>query len=88
MDEEACERIEALLVQAGLPVSPRDIEVERLLGRMSMDKKASAEGLKLVLLKQIGQGVIAPSPDDSLLRDVIETQEVVQQGYIDGLSES
>ncbi len=74
LDEGACGRIEALLARAGLPVSARDIEVERLLGRMSMDKKASAEGLKLVLLKRIGQGVIAPSPDDSLLRDVIETQ--------------
>jgi 3-dehydroquinate synthase len=74
LDDGACGRIEALLARAGLPVSARDIEVERLLGRMSMDKKASAEGLKLVLLKRIGQGVIAPSPDDSLLRDVIETQ--------------
>ena len=41
---------------------------------MSMDKKASTKGLNLVLLKQIGEGVIAPSPDESLLREVIETQ--------------
>ncbi len=80
LHQDDCGRIEALLTQAGLPVSARDIEVGRLLERMSMDKKASTKGLNLVLLKQIGEGVIAPSPDESLLRDVIETQLVVQQG--------
>ena len=80
LDADACGRIEALLAQAGLPVRARDIEVERLLGRMGMDKKASAEGLKLVLLRGIGQGVIAPSPDESLLRDVIERLVMVQHG--------
>ena len=84
LDEDDCGRIETLLARAGLPVSAPDIEVDRLLERMSMDKKATSEGLKLVLLKEIGDAVIAPSPDESLLRDVIETQLVVQQGYIDG----
>jgi len=70
-----CDRIEALLKRAALPVSAPDIDVERLLRRMSMDKKASAAGLDLVLLKQIGEGVIAPAPDESALRDVIETQQ-------------
>lgn len=88
LDEDDCSRIEALLTKAGLPVSAPNIEVDRLLERMSMDKKASAEGLRLVLLKQIGEGVIVPSPEESLLRDVIETQTMVQQDYIDGLSES
>ena len=81
LDEDDCGRIEALLARAGLPVSAADIEVERLLERMSMDKKASAEGLNLVLLKQIGAGVVAPSPDESLLRDVIETQLMVQRAH-------
>jgi 3-dehydroquinate synthase len=70
-----CDRIEALLKRAALPVRAPDIDVERLLRRMSMDKKASAAGLDLVLLKQIGEGVIAPAPDESVLRDVIETQQ-------------
>jgi 3-dehydroquinate synthase len=80
LNEDDCGRIETLLAQAGLPVSARDIEVDRLLERMSMDKKAGTDGLNLVLLKQIGEGVIVPSPDKSLLRDVIETQLVAQQG--------
>jgi len=72
-----CDRIEALLKRATLPVSASDINVEQLLQRMSMDKKASAAGLDLVLLKQIGEGVIAAAPDESVLRDVIETQQAV-----------
>jgi len=71
---EECDRIEALLARAGLPVSANNIGVELLLERMRMDKKASADGLNLILLRQIGEGVIAPAPDESLLRGVIETQ--------------
>ena len=69
-----CDRIEALLARAGLPISARNVDIEGLLKRMSMDKKASAAGLNLVLLKRIGEGVIAPAPDDSVLRSVIETR--------------
>ncbi len=74
IDAADCDRIEALLERAGLPVNAPDIGVDRLLKRMRMDKKASAEGLKLVLIKQIGEGVITPSPEEDVLRDVIETQ--------------
>ena len=74
LDEADCARIEALIAKAGLPVSARHVDVERLLERMRMDKKASAQGLNLVLLKRLGEGLIAPSPDESLLREIIETQ--------------
>ena len=69
-----CDRIEALLARAGLPVSVADVGVDPLLECMRMDKKARADGLKLVLLKQIGEGAVTPSPEESVLRDVIETQ--------------
>jgi 3-dehydroquinate synthase len=69
-----CDRIEALLERARLPIRATDVSVEQLLERMRMDKKASASGLKLVLLRQIGEGVIEPAPEESLLKDVIETQ--------------
>jgi 3-dehydroquinate synthase len=74
LDSGDCDRIETLLARAGLPVSTNDIEVDQLLERMHMDKKASAKGLNLVLLRQIGEGVVAPSPDDALLRNIIEKQ--------------
>lgn len=69
-----CDRIETLLERARLPIRATDVSVEQLLERMRMDKKASASGLKLVLLRQIGEGVIEPAPEESLLKDVIETQ--------------
>ncbi len=69
-----CDRIETLLSRARLPIRAKDVSVEQLLERMRMDKKASASGLKLVLLRQLGEGVIEPAPDESLLKGVIETQ--------------
>jgi 3-dehydroquinate synthase len=74
LNDADCERIENLLVKAGLPVSAPQVEVELLLERMYMDKKASAAGLNLVLLGQLGEGVITAAPAKALLRSVIETQ--------------
>jgi 3-dehydroquinate synthase len=74
IDSGDCDRIEALLERTGLPISATNIGVEQLLEKMRMDKKASAAGLNLVLLRQIGEGVITPAPDDTLLRNVIEKQ--------------
>jgi 3-dehydroquinate synthase len=74
LNDADCERIEDLLVRAGLPVSAPQVEVEQLLERMYMDKKASAAGLNLVLLTQLGEGVITPAPARALLRSVIETR--------------
>jgi 3-dehydroquinate synthase len=67
---EDCRRIEALLERAGLPTSAEGIDVDALLERMALDKKAGREGLKLVLLKDIGRGVVTPAPDTALLRRV------------------
>jgi len=74
LDTTHCERIEELLVRAGLPVSAPQVEVEQLLERMYMDKKASAAGLNLVLLNQLGEGIITPAPARALLQSVIEAQ--------------
>ena len=74
LDDSDCDRIEALLTRAHLPVSASDIDVDQLLERMHMDKKASAKGLNLVLLQRIGEGIVTPSPGDALLRNIIETQ--------------
>ena len=74
LETNDCSRIEALLERARLPVSASGISVDELLACMQMDKKASAKGLNLILLRQIGEGIIKPAPDESLLRSVIETQ--------------
>ena len=65
-----CERLESLLARAGLPTGAREVDADALLERMQLDKKAGREGMKLVLLRGIGHGVVAPAPPQSLLRGV------------------
>jgi 3-dehydroquinate synthase len=65
-----CARIESLLERAGLPTHAAGIDVDELLDRMQLDKKAGSAGLKLVLLKGLGQAVVTQSPPVSVLREV------------------
>jgi 3-dehydroquinate synthase len=69
--ESDCERIEALLRRAGLPVTAGDFTTEAVLDRMQLDKKAGRDGLKLILLEAIGHGVVRQAPDAALLRQVL-----------------
>jgi 3-dehydroquinate synthase len=63
-----CERIETLFARAGLPTHADGVVVDELLDRMRLDKKAGREGIKLVLLRGIGQAVVTPSPEPRVLR--------------------
>jgi len=64
------ERISSLLAQFGLPVSiPAQIPVEGLQNALNLDKKAVATGLRLILLKAIGEAII---DSDSHSNDIIE----------------
>ena len=60
-----------LASRTGLPVSATGIAVEDMLSRMRLDKKAGSSGLKLILLRTIGEAVIAPAPEPSIMRDAI-----------------
>jgi 3-dehydroquinate synthase len=71
IDERDCERIEALLARARLPVKATDVDPDAVLARMSLDKKADRSGMKLVLLKRIGAAVVTAAPDPTLLRAVL-----------------
>jgi 3-dehydroquinate synthase len=71
LDGADAARIRALLERAGLPTSATGLAVEDVLDRMRLDKKAGRKGMRLVLLKAIGEAVVAPAPDDPLLRDAI-----------------
>ena len=51
------ERIRALLVRAGLPVTAPDLGATRYLELMSHDKKVIAGSLRLILLKTLGAAV-------------------------------
>ena len=71
IDAPECERIEALLASAGLPVAAAGIDPDRVLDRMQLDKKADSKGVKLILVERLGRAVVAPAPERSLLRAVI-----------------
>lgn len=66
-----CERVDSLLLRANLPVAFEGLNPDKFLELMQLDKKAYAEGLKLVLLKRIGEGTVAAAPNNTILIDVI-----------------
>ncbi|HET8806788.1 MAG TPA: 3-dehydroquinate synthase [Methylophaga sp.] len=60
LDLTTVERIKALLVAAGLPVSvPAEMTTERFMDLMAVDKKVQDGAIRLILLKAIGQAVIS-----------------------------
>lgn len=71
LDDRDCERIDTLLQRAGLPVTAPEVDVDLLLERMQLDKKAGKSGLRLVLLDGIGIGTVTAAPERSMLRDVL-----------------
>jgi len=64
-------RIESLLTRLGLPTRVTGFGAQEMLEAMSLDKKATATGLKLVLLDAIGAGTVEPAPAAALLRSAI-----------------
>ena len=73
LDEADVDRIEALLLAAHLPVkAPGEMDADRFLELMAVDKKVLDGGLRLVLLRGIGQAVVTSDFDAGLLRQVLE----------------
>ncbi|MBD08667.1 MAG: 3-dehydroquinate synthase [Gammaproteobacteria bacterium] len=73
---EDCERIRSLLKQAGLPVRDSKIEPDALLKLMRMDKKANTSGIRMVLLEDLGNAVVVSSPDERVIKKIIQTQSI------------
>jgi 3-dehydroquinate synthase len=70
--DQDCERLEALLKRAGLPVTAGDaVDPDLVLEHMQIDKKADQAGLKLILLEDIGSAVVTRAPERALLRSVL-----------------
>lgn len=64
LDRDAVARIEKLLSGVGLPVrAPLELEPERMLELMSVDKKIRNASMRLVLLRAIGDAFITDSID-------------------------
>lgn len=66
-----CERIDALLGRAGLPVRAPDADPDELLAAMQLDKKAGSGGLRVILLDSIGAASIVAAPPADTLRALI-----------------
>ena len=69
-----CERIEKLLDRAGLPTAVSGVDSDELLDHMRGDKKADRSGLKLILIRALGEAVVARAPAENALRAVLAEQ--------------
>ncbi len=66
-------RIEALLVQARLPVrGPKTLSVERMMALMAVDKKVQDGRIRLVLLRSIGAATVTDEFAPALLAATLE----------------
>jgi len=73
LDRAAVDRIVALLRRARLPTRlPSGLSVPGFLELMAVDKKAQAGRIRLVLLKEIGHGVVTDAVDSTVLGQSIE----------------
>jgi 3-dehydroquinate synthase len=67
-------RVEAVIRSARLPVrAPADLEPERMLELMAVDKKAQEGMIRLVLLKALGEAVLTADYDPAQLREILAT---------------
>ena len=68
VDEEVVARVRSLFTQCNLPVTaPNDLSADRMLELMGRDKKVLRGTLRLVLLGQLGRGMVTANFDHDLL---------------------
>ena len=66
-----CDRIERLLHRAGLPTKATGVDAAGLIEHMRGDKKADREGLRLILIRALGEAVVTRAPAEDTLRAVL-----------------
>jgi len=72
LSDAAVRRTEKLLQQSNLPTHPPDeMDTARFLELMAVDKKVVDGGLRLVLLKAVGEAVLTGEFDAGLLRETL-----------------
>ncbi len=78
ISREAVQRIGKLLQQAGLPVEPpAELDIERYLRLMKVDKKVMDGRIRLVLLKAIGSAFVSDDYDADLLRQTLACRTLI-----------
>ena len=74
---EQVERVRALMTRARLPLNPPEaLSADDFLRLMAVDKKVKEGRLRLILLRDLGHGVIAETVDPRLLRDTLEASRL------------
>ncbi len=68
-------RLKSLIEKVGLPIAPPMGLINEFVTLMQRDKKSSDQGMRLVLLREIGKAEIVNAVDDGLLRETINTGE-------------
>lgn len=68
---EQVERVRQLLANAQLPLAPPPIEASTALELMRHDKKVKAGKIRLILLKQLGEGIMTSDYDENALWTVL-----------------
>lgn len=72
IDNKIVMRIKNILTKAKLPIRfPNSIAIEQMIACMDSDKKKDNKGVRLVLLKEIGQAVLSQQVDPSILEETL-----------------
>jgi 3-dehydroquinate synthase len=76
LTERDVERTKELFQAAGLPIKGPQLETEKYLNLMGLDKKVSDGKIRFVLLKALGQAVISNDVPPDLLKQTLEACSV------------
>ena len=71
LEASDADRIRQLLERTGLTTSASGLGPDDVMSRMQLDKKAGSSGLKLILLRAIGEAVVTPAPEPDIVRAAI-----------------
>ncbi len=70
--QQEAKQVKKLIKLAGLPVvPPADIDAEKFILLMSLDKKVQAGKNRFILMKQLGESLIHSDIDEALLRQTL-----------------
>jgi 3-dehydroquinate synthase len=73
LSQEQVKRVRTLLNRAHLPLAPPpELTPRDFLRLMAVDKKVKDGRLRLILLRELGQGIIAEQVDPRFLQETLE----------------
>jgi 3-dehydroquinate synthase len=71
VDRDTCDRIEKVIIAAGLPTRAPGLNKKKVMRAMRQDKKVQGGKIRFVLLKSIGEAFIAENVDPGLVEEVL-----------------